>query len=336
MKLAEQIRQRAERRAAPGDGDHRVQPERIAVELLVAHIPPSRDDDRGNDHQSALAGPSDDARAVNRTTPQRGQGQRQARQRQQPQRTQLRQARQADDAAQPQQQPRRRLTLDHANQQDQAQRGEEDHQVIVVNRGADEDKHRDEGIDRHRPCGDGRPVGEQPEREGVGAEDRPNAQQHGKEPDQVYGQRSVAPGKCLPFRVDEHICVVRGPRNAALSVRVANQERGHVAGVDPCCEQRGHGVVERRLAALLPPQRLLAGALDRQPAACRQMLDEGVVIVLVAGLEQRTRYAIDDAERHKKARDEQRGSMTTNDGHAASVQPDTAIIVLCAMMSNPS
>ena len=133
-------------------------------------------------------------------------------------------------------------------------------------------------------------------RDEIGAQDGPGAQQDREEADQVHGQGCAAPGEGLPVRVDVHVDVLGGARHAAPIVGIAIEQIAHVGRRDPGRQQGAHGVIQRRLAAFLAPQGLLARALHRQAAARRQVLDEGVVVVLVAGLEKRARDAVQRAQ----------------------------------------
>ncbi|MFN8563334.1 MAG: hypothetical protein U0703_17360 [Anaerolineae bacterium] len=276
--------------APPDDGEEGVQPGRVAVKLEIAQIPPPGDQDR----QPAGDQPADHQRSPV-VEAQGDDQQRQRHQRDQEAEIELRQqARPGDDADQ-RIHPVAWRTFGFEQQHDQQKQqvAEQVRQVVVVDRPADEQEHRQKGVERRRAQRDFRALREQLAPQPEGDDHRPQAEQHRKESGDVDGERYPVPGEGFQVSMmHDHVGVAVGADHADVGVRVLPPNHVEIGRVDGRGDDGGDQIIQRRLAALLPPRRRHRRVLHRQRQAVRrQILNHRVMPQLVGCLE----HGCDDA-----------------------------------------
>ena len=201
------------------------------------------------------------------------------------------------------------------NEQQHAERGEHDGQVIVVDRAADEQEHGHEGVDGGRPQGDFRPAGGDVAGDGVGEGDGDRAHEHRGQAHQAHGQPRPLPG--VPGRVVHgQVDVAIGGDDAVVNVGVEPAHLVHVAGVYPEGEGGGEVVVERWLAGLLFPGAGQGGVegLHGQGVAVGQVADHGVVPQLVGGLEDGGDQGVAAAQEDEEGEDQAQEAFFAHGG----------------------
>ncbi len=183
-------------------------------------------------------------------------------------------------------------------QQRQAAQGHD--QGVVVDRGGDENVHRGKGVHRRRAQRQVGVLRQQLAPDEVGQSDRRRAHRDGEKADDVDRQHRPAPGERFQRRVvDDQVDVAVGG-SAGVNVGIEVAHRLQVGGIYPAGRQRGDEIIERRLAALLPPGGFHARLLHRQRPIVGDVLDHWVMPLFVRGLERRDDDAIDCAQENKK------------------------------------
>ena len=143
------------------------------------------------------------------------------------------------------------------------------------------------------------PVGQHLARDEVGQVNRRRAHQDGEEADQVNRQHRPAPGEGFQRRVvDDQVDVAIGG-GAGVGVGVEAAHRAHIRRINPKGGGRRQRVVERRLAALLPPGGLDARLLHRQRPVVGDLFYHRIVPLFVGSLKGRDDDAVGRAQDDK-------------------------------------
>jgi hypothetical protein len=283
--LGEQLRRRD--RTAPEDLQHRVQPGGIPIQHPVAQEPPPGeetgdriDQDSVEEQRTGTEAPFPDE-GEEHAGGEEPEGQ----------------AAEFAQGGQPQQEPEedragpRHPVSPQAGQRPQGEGGHGVDQRVVVDRAHHKGKHRIPCGQRSRPQGPARAAGSHRPDRGV---DRPHGDQpkkQGEKAPPMQGAHRPRPGEPLPGAVQGHVLVVRQFRvpRGRMPVLYAHGLQVLQGPAEKAGESRQHRVIERRLAALLSPGRLLAGPLHRQSPASRQVGRHPHMPQLIGRLKQRRR-----------------------------------------------
>ena len=112
------------------------------------------------------------------------------------------------------------------------------------------------------------------------------------------------PGESLLLCImDDHIPIIGRQRNANSRVRVEPADSLEVINVDPASEQSSYGVIERRLAAFLLPERIQARSLDGKCSSSSEVSYEGIMMQLITSLEHRHGHAVQQTQADERSGD---------------------------------
>ncbi len=298
LPLAGQLPQSRLRMACAGDFHEHVESERVTIQRPIPDQPPPGNHQDWDDDGNAA---SDEALPTSFVPAGCDQGQ--PGETDQSDRVRLGQHGESAHYAQDNAPPHGQAVLVQTKGQPQCQRAERHDQVVVIDRSADEEEH---GVKSHQCCRQhARTVRLRRDRsrDVIGQSDGDGSQQNRQPAHDVDCQRRAVVRKGLSVRVYRHVDVTVVGQHSDVCVGVQATHLVQVARVDPPGQERTQRVVQRRLAAFLPPQLRLRRVLYRQTLPLRQVLHDRVVPQLIGCFEDGCDDAVDDAQNDERAHD---------------------------------